>query len=352
MRLKTWHNVLIIAGALIATAAVPTGALADDITVKASIMVALMRNYLRTLDAPEGTTTTESNPAYKEPAAAPPSPAANVQAPGASAGDWPSYNRTISSERFSPLSQINTKNVGGLKVLCTYDTGEFASFESGLIMVNNALIGSTEFETFSLNPATCAENWRTIENYPAFIIPVNRGVAYADGMLFRGTEDGRVLAYDFNTGRHMWETTIAEASHGESVPAAPIVWNGLVFVGNAGSDWKGGKGHMFALDAKTGKIVWEFFMVPRTDGDAVRGPLGASPLNASTWKNDPGIPITGGGTWTSYTLDPEIGLLYVPGGNPAPDFVIGVREGENLTPTRSSCSMPRPVTTNAISSLC
>jgi len=61
--------------------------------------------------------------------------------------------------------------------LCTYDTGEFASFESGLIMVNNALIGSTEFETFSLNPATCAENWRTIENYPASIIPVNRGVA-------------------------------------------------------------------------------------------------------------------------------------------------------------------------------
>ena len=330
MRLKTWHNVLIIAGALIATAAVPTGALADDITVKASIMVALMRNYLRTLDAPEGTTTTESNPAYKEPAAAPPSPAANVQAPGASAGDWPSYNRTITSERFSPLSQINTKNVGGLKVLCTYDTGEFTSFESGLIMVNNALIGSTEFETFSLNPATCAENWRTIENYPAFIIPVNRGVAYADGMLFRGTEDGRVLAYDFNTGRHMWETTIAEASHGESVPAAPIVWNGLVFVGNAGSDWKGGKGHVFALDAKTGKIVWEFFLVPKSDGEPVRGPLGASPLNASTWKNDPGIPITGGGTWTSYTLDPQTGLLYVPGGNPAPDFVIGVREGENL----------------------
>ena len=330
MRLNTWHNVFVIVGALIMTGAVPTGALADDLTIEAMIIGGLARSYFLTLDAPAGTTTIESNPAYKASPTAVPSTAANVQAPGATSGDWPSYNRTLTSERFSPLSQINTKNVSGLKVLCTYDINVFTSFESGLIMVNNALIGSTEFDTFSLNPATCAVNWRTIENYPRSLIPVNRGVAYMDGMLFRGTEDGRVLAYDFNTGKHVWETTIADPQLGESVPAAPIAWNGLVFVGNAGGDFKGGKGHMFALDAKTGKIVWEFFMVPKTEGDTVRGPLGASPLSASTWKNDPGIPITGGGLWTSFTLDPQTGLLYLPGGNPAPDFVIGAREGENL----------------------
>jgi alcohol dehydrogenase (cytochrome c) len=149
-------------------------------------------------------------------------------------------------------------------------------------------------------------------------------------MLFRGTQDGRVLAYDFQTGKRIWETTIADPKHGETVPAAPIAWNGLVFIGNAGGDFKGGKGHMFALDAKTGKIVWEFFLVPKTEGDVVRGPLGATPLNMATWKNAPGIPISGGGVWTSFTLDPKTGLLYVPGGNPAPDFAIAAREGENL----------------------
>ena len=148
-------------------------------------------------------------------------------------------------------------------------------------------------------------------------------------MLFRGTQDGRVLAYDFKTGKRLWETTIADPKRGESVPSAPIAWDGLVYVGNAGGDFKGGKGHMYALDAKTGKIVWEFFLVPKTEGDTVRGPLGATPLDTSTWKNAPGIPISGGGTWTSYTLDPKTGLLYVPGGNPAPDFAIGVREGDN-----------------------
>ena len=236
----------------------------------------------------------------------------------------------LTSERYSQLSQINTKNVGKLKVLCTYDIDDCTAFESGLIMVDNALIGTTEFDIFSLDPATCAENWRTHEDYPPALLPTNRGAAYLDGMLFRGTQDGRVLAYDFKTGKRLWETTIADPKRGESVPSAPIAWDGLVFVGNAGGDFKGGKGHMYALDAKTGKIVWEFFLVPKDEGDTVRGPLGATPLDTSTWKNAPGLPISGGGTWTSYTLDPKTGLLYVPGGNPAPDFVNGVREGDNL----------------------
>ena len=172
-------------------------------------------------------------------------------------------------------------------------------------MVESALIGTTEFDIFSLNPATCAENWRTHEDYPPSLLPANRGAAYLDGMLFRGTQDGRVLAYDFKTGKRMWETTIADPKLGESVPSAPIAWDGLVFVGNAGGDFKGGKGRMYALDAKTGKIVWEFFLVPKAEGEAVRGPQGASPLDTATWKNAPGIPISGGGTWTSYTLDHE-----------------------------------------------
>jgi alcohol dehydrogenase (cytochrome c) len=105
----------------------------------------------------------------------------------------------------------------------------------------------------------------------------------------------------------------------------------LVFIGNAGGDIKGVKGRMYALDAKTGKIVWEFYLVPKAEGDPTRGPLGTSPLNASTWGNSlSGVPITGGATWTSYTLDPDTGLLYVPGGNPAPDFAPDVREGSNL----------------------
>src|SRR5271156_6354062 len=323
-------KLLIIVGVLIVIGATAGGALYYAYPVQVSTYAGLTRNYLISWSAPPGTTTTELNAAHTGAAAVVPSPPAEAASAGANAGDWPSYNRTLSSERYSPLSQITTKNVGKLKVLCTFGVNHFPAFESGLIMVDNALIGTTEFDIFSLNPATCAENWRTHEDYPPALLPANRGAAYLDGMLFRGTQDGRVLAYDFKTGKRVWETTIADAKLGESVPSAPIASDGLVFVGNAGGDFKGGKGHMYALEAKTGKIVWEFFLAPKGEGDVARGPLGATPLGLSTWKNAPGIPISGGATWTSYTLDPKTGQLYVPGGNPAPDFAIGVREGENL----------------------
>jgi alcohol dehydrogenase (cytochrome c) len=217
-----------------------------------------------------------------------------------------------------------------LKVLCTYDTQQYTNFESGLIMVEGALIGTTEFDIFSLDPTTCAENWRTHEDFPPSYYSTNRGTAYLDGMLFRGTEDGQVLAYDFKTGKRIWQTIIADPKKGESAPAAPVAWDGLVLIGNASGDAKGGKGRVYALDAKTGKIVWEFYLVPKVEGDPTRGPQGASPLDTSTWNNAPGIPISGGGTWTSLTLDPAEGELYVPVGNPSPAYAVGVRQGENL----------------------
>src|SRR5260221_10449371 len=131
-------------------------ALADEAGIEAR--VGELRGAIMSLLAPAGAVATETNPNYK--GAAAPAPAAP---PSPAAADWPSYNKTLTSERFSDLSQINTKNVSKLKVLCTYDTWRLTSFESGLLMVEGALIGTTEFDIFSINPATCAENWRIHE---------------------------------------------------------------------------------------------------------------------------------------------------------------------------------------------
>jgi alcohol dehydrogenase (cytochrome c) len=321
----------IIIGALFVAGVVIAGVLYVTFPVAMTTYGGMSLNYLKTLSTPAGMVSTETNPAYQAPAAvASGSPPTDSTWPNAAASDWPSYNRTPSSQRYSPFTQINTKNVANLKVLCTYDLRTITAFESGLIMVDNALIGTTEFEIFSINPATCAENWRTHVESAGSLLPANRGAAYMDGMLFRGTQDGRVLAFDFKTGKQLWETTIADPKHGESVPGAPIAWDGLVYIGNAGGDFKGGKGHVFALDGKTGKIVWEFFLAPKVEGDTVRGRLGKTPLDAATWNNASGVPISGAGMWTSLTLDIKNGLLYVPGGNPAPDFASGAREGSNL----------------------
>jgi alcohol dehydrogenase (cytochrome c) len=100
---------------------------------------------------------------------------------------------------------------------------------------------------------------------------------------------------------------------------APVAWNGLVFAGNAGGDEFGVTGRIYALDAKTGRVVWQFNTVP--DTGAAR----------ATWpKASPENPPTGGATWTSYALDQSAGILYVTTGNPAPDFVLALRPGDNL----------------------
>jgi PQQ-dependent dehydrogenase (methanol/ethanol family) len=328
--MKFWFRTLFSA---IVLAGIAVAGLSYAFWDQTVLITSMAINYVRYWSAPAGTLETEVAQAGATVGSSASPASALLQAdPGETEGDWPSYNKTLTSNRFSPLKQINRTNADKIKVLCTYDTKQYTGFNSGLLQVDGALIFVTAFDIFSIDPSTCRENWRTHEDYvPATPQEVNRGAAYLDGMLFRGTQDARVLAYDFKTGKRIWETTIGDPKKGESAPAAPIAWNGLVFIGNAGGDIKGVKGRMYALDAKTGKIVWEFYLVPKAEGDPTRGPQGASPLNASTWGNSlQGAPITGGATWTSYTLDPDTGLLYVPGGNPAPDFATGVREGENL----------------------
>src|SRR6516162_6605655 len=204
-----------------------------------TVLIASMAiNYMRYWSAPAGTLETEvaQTGAAVQPSTSPVSTSPQA-APDGTEGDWPSYNKTLTSNRFSQLDQINSTNADKLKVLCTYDTRQYTGFTSGLLEVNGALIFVTAFDVFSIDPSTCRENWRTHEDYvPATPQEVDRGAAYLDGMLFRATQDGRVLAYDFKTGKRIWETAIGDPKKGESAPAAPIAWNGLVFIGNAGGD--------------------------------------------------------------------------------------------------------------------
>src|SRR5262245_52435566 len=120
-------KILIVIGALAVIGAAIGGALYLALPVQMSTIGGLMRNYVLSIGAPPGTATTELNAAYQ----APPSPSPDAPVSNASTGDWPSYNRTVTSDRFSPLREINTANVGGLKVLCTYDVGGYVAFESG-----------------------------------------------------------------------------------------------------------------------------------------------------------------------------------------------------------------------------
>jgi len=251
-------------------------------------------------------------------AQAPPT-AADVASPTVTSGDWVTYNGPLAGDRYSPLEQITTGNVAGLRRVCAFDAPETVSFQSGILAVDGVLYFTAFKTTYAVDGATCQQKWKQTREEPDTFLKVNRGLGYASGKLFRGTGDAHVLALDAATGKIRWDVAIGDPAKGESVPMAPIAWNGLVFVGNAGGDNFDVRGRVYALNAETGAVVWKFESV------STSGPTLATWPKASA-ENPPG----GGATWTSYALDEAKGVLYVSTGNPAPDFMEQLHPGENL----------------------
>jgi Glucose dehydrogenase len=248
-----------------------------------------------------------------------PMPAIGAPGRATDARDWPAYNRTLAGDRFSPIAEIDRANVAGLKQICAYSLPEVTSLQTGPIVIGGTMYFTTDTISYAIDAASCTEKWKQVRHSPTpSALAVNRGFAYMDGRLFRGTSDSHVLAMDPSDGHVLWDVAIDAAGHGVTIPMAPIAARGLVFVGNAGGDAVGVTGHVYAFDAGDGHQVWKFDVVPSG------GPT------AATWPSAPGVPMSGGAFWTSFTYDAPNNVLYVPAGNPAPDFDIDMRRGDNL----------------------
>ncbi len=232
---------------------------------------------------------------------------------------WPSYNRTLDGQRYSPLNQITTQNVTQLKPACEFVVGEEGGFQTGPVVIGDTMFLTTAHTTVAMNATNCSLIWRRIdpaaENDP---FPINRGVAYLDGRVYRGLSGGRLGAFHSTNGELVWSSKIANGSVGEFLSSAPIASNGMVFIGLAGGDW-GVRGAMMAYDAATGRELWKFYTIPM-----------GTERGADTWKIPETAARGGGAMWTSYTLDTQTGELFVPAGNPAPDFLPNARPGDNL----------------------
>lgn len=206
------------------------------------------------------------------------------------AGDWRTYNRTVAGDRFSPLAEITPANVSQLREICRYAIPEVTSLQTGPIVIKGVLYFTTDTISYAIDAASCAEQWKYVRHSATpHPLAVHRGFAYLDGRLFRGTSDAHVFALNASDGRLLWEQIIADKT----------------------------PGHVYALHPADGHVVWRFDVVPDTG------------VGRTTWTN-PRLPKAGGGFWTSFTLDENRGVLFVPAGNPAPDFDIELRTGDNL----------------------
>ena len=233
--------------------------------------------------------------------------------------DWPAYNNTANGQRYSPLAQITAKNVDGLKEVCRLKIDDSGTFQAGLVEIGGVIYLTNSHDTLAVDATTCAAQWRhEYQPEQEDVFQINRGVAVANGKLFRGTPDGRLLAIDASTGKTRWQEQIGDPMQGEFFSSVPAVWQGSLILGAAGSDW-GIRGRIMAFDQDTGRELWRFYTIPR---DQETG--------ADTWANRKSARYGGGGSWSTYTLDMAAGEVFVPVGNPAPDFVPSHRPGQNL----------------------
>jgi alcohol dehydrogenase (cytochrome c) len=233
--------------------------------------------------------------------------------------EWPMFNQSYDGQRYSELKQINRDNVSQLQELCRVRVGDVGGFPVGPILVDGVMYLTFRDATVAVNPVDCGINWKVVHRPVKGGAPgggPNRGVAYLDGHLYRGTGDGALLALDAATGRELWQVAAADRAAGEGLTSAPVIWNGRVFIGIAGSE-VGVKGRILAFDAKDGKLLWQFHTVPQ-----------AGEFGNETWKDD-SWRTGGGGTWSTFTLDPASGELLVPVGNPSPDFFLPARIGNS-----------------------
>jgi quinoprotein glucose dehydrogenase len=267
----------------------------------------------------------------------------------ASTTDWTSYGGTGHALRYSSLNQINRRNVGELKRIWTYRTGDMPdknaqgkySPETTPLKIGDRLyLCSAKNIIISLDAATGKEWWRYDPKVSDDAIPYGatcRGVAYyknpnaspdaiCASRIIEGTLDSRLLAVDAQTGQLCTDfgrngaVDLTEGI-GETVPgwygnvAAPTIVRNIVVMGAQVQDGQAENapsGVIRGYDALTGKLAWAWDM-----GHPER--TGAPPSGETYTRGTPNM-------WTSAAGDDALGYVYVPLGNSSVDYYGGNRK--------------------------
>jgi PQQ-dependent dehydrogenase (methanol/ethanol family) len=248
-------------------------------------------------------------------------------------GQWTRAAKDYASTRYSTLDQINTKNVGSLKVSFTFSLGTERGAEAAPIVVNNTMYLVTPFPNIvyalDLKTPGAPVKW-SFDPHPspaskgvACCDWVNRGAVYSDGRIFFNTLDGNTIALDATTGKQIWRTQVANIQKGETLTMAPLVIKDKVIIGNSGGEF-GIRGWVKALNTRTGNVDWTAYTTG-PDSDVLIGPrfhpfysqykgkdLGVKSWPPDAWK------VGGGGMWGWMSYDPQLNLLYHGTANPGP----------------------------------
>ena len=258
--------------------------------------------------------------------------------------NWLHPNGSYAQPRYSPADQINSGNVSKLKPAFVFQTAVLESMETAPLVVNGVMFLTTSYNhVYAVDAVTGEEFWHYKHKMGPITTyccgPNNKGVAAYGDMLYMGTLDAKLVALDAKTGKVVWETEIADPELGYSETMAPTVVDGKVLIGTNGGEY-GIRGFVKAYDAKTGNLVWTFHTIPEkghegkwathdaTNRDMLRNIAKEKELLA---KNGGDFYQTlGGGVWMTPAVDTSTRTVYFVVGNPSPDLYGDIRPGDNL----------------------
>ncbi|WP_040571027.1 methanol/ethanol family PQQ-dependent dehydrogenase [Methyloversatilis thermotolerans] len=248
--------------------------------------------------------------------------------------NWAMQAGNFENQRYSTLTQINKKNVKDMRVAWTFSTGVLRGHEGGPLVIGNMLYVHTPFpnKVFAMDLETQKIVWKYEPKQDPSVIPVmccdtvNRGLAYAEGKIVLQQADTMLVALDAKTGKKLWEAKNGDPKIGETNTNAPHIFKDKVITGISGGEF-GVRGRVTAFDLNTGKMVWkgystgpdaEMLMDPEKTMTWTNGKLAPVGKDSSlkTWQGDQ-WKIGGGSTWGWYSYDPQENLMYYGSGNPS-----------------------------------
>ncbi len=245
--------------------------------------------------------------------------------------NWLTYYGAYDGQRFSPLGEINARNVKRLRPVWVFQHGPMTlmaahatyAFEATPLVVDGVMyVSGWDGYVWALDATNGTLLWEYKHavplDTPLCCGNINRGVAVANGKVIFATPDAHLIALDGATGRPVWDRVFADIRAGESATVAPLVVKNLVLVGASGGEF-GVRGHIDAFEIDTGRHAWRHYTIPRPDEPG-----------GDTWGNREAWQRGGGTTWITGTYDPELNLVYWGTGNPGPDFRGDLRPGANL----------------------
>ena len=245
---------------------------------------------------------------------------------GQTGDDWLTYGLNQAETRFSPLTEITTANVSRLGLAWSYEVGPGGGGQEATPLVANGTIYSiTNWSVvFAVDARTGKERWRWDPQVNQVAVRpeiccgvVSRGLAIYNGLIVAPIIDGRLQALDADTGRVVWEARVAFPQDHFTITMAPRVAKGKVIIGVSGGD-RTTRGFFDAYDAATGRRAWRFYTVPGDpskpfENEAMRRAATTWDADKEWWKHG-----GGGAVWDGLAYDPEAGLVYVGTGNAQP----------------------------------